>query len=307
MTKKSLIPSWIAVDWGTSNFRAFLMTEDGLAIDKITASCGLLAVPDGLFSETFRQLTSPWAGKIESLPVLLGGMVGSQQGWCDVPYASLPVSIHDLSENLVDVELPWGQKGWIVPGAAGDNQFEFHDVMRGEEIQLMGLAHQLGQNNVIAILPGTHSKHARIKEQSLISFQTYMTGELFSILKQHSILGRQLPEQHHSKNAFLKGVDAGRKGLLSAVIFSARTERLFNHISSSNIESYLSGILIGAELSAISTDDLVYIVGDEKLCTLYQTALVHIGLKSKILSGDDCFLSGLTTIYQKNEGMRNVA
>lgn len=307
MTKSHLIPSWIAVDWGTSNFRAFLMTEEGQVIDKLSASCGLLAVQSGQFSETFRQLTCSWQGIVESLPVLMAGMVGSQQGWRDVPYANLPVSIHQLSEHLMDVDLPWGNKGWIVAGATGNNRLNLPDVMRGEEIQLMGLASKLGSNRGFAILPGTHSKHALIENQSLTHFQTYMTGELFSVLKQYSILGRQLPEQEVDQSAFLSGVDAGLNGALSSVLFSVRTQKLFQHISSSHVESYLSGVLIGAELADIKTQALVYLVGENSLCQLYQLALAHIGLNTEIFSGDECFLSGLTTIYKQNKDMRNVA
>ncbi len=307
MTKITILPSWVAVDWGTSNFRAFLMTEDGQVIDKITASCGLLSVPTGQFSETFRQLCEPWLGSIESLPVLLGGMVGSQQGWLDVPYAELPVSVEALSQNLGEVELPWGNKGWIVPGVTGSNKLNLPDVMRGEEIQLMGLVSRLDQSNTTVILPGTHSKHARIENRALASFQTFMTGELFSILKQYSILGRQLPKQENNKHAFILGVDAALEGSLSSVLFSARTQRLFNHIATSHVESYLSGLLIGAELSSLKDQKSVYLVGDGKLCNLYQTAIEHLGMNAEFLSGDDCFLAGLTTIYQQSKGIRNVA
>ncbi|MFB2831817.1 2-dehydro-3-deoxygalactonokinase [Aeromonas jandaei] len=307
MTEIMLTPGWVAVDWGTSNFRAFLMTEEGHVIDKLTASCGLLAVPNGQFPQTFQQLTSPWAGTIESLPILFGGMVGSQQGWCDVPYVSLPVSIQALSMNLLDITLPWGHKGWIVPGATGCNPLNLPDVMRGEEIQLMGLASRINSSNATTILPGTHSKHASLENGALMSFQTFMTGELFSVLKHHSILGRQLPEQTHCKESYLFGVNVGLGGALSSVLFSARTTRLFNHVAPVHMESYLSGLLVGAELTAINIQDSIYIVGDEILSELYQIALQHIGVSAEIVSGDACFLAGMTSIYKQSEEKRNVA
>ncbi|MDD1783403.1 2-dehydro-3-deoxygalactonokinase [Enterovibrio sp. ZSDZ35] len=307
MTNMSLKASWVAVDWGTSNFRAFLMTPEGQTIDKLTASCGLLAVPNGQFSDTFQQLVSPWADSINSLSVLFAGMVGSQQGWRDVPYVSLPVSPDALIQNMADVTLPWGKKGWIVPGATGDNDFDLPDVMRGEEVQLMGLVSLTDNCVTHAILPGTHSKHVHVKSGELTHFQTYMTGELFSVLKQHSILGRQLPEQQHCDTSYLLGVDAGRKGALSSVLFSARTQRLFNHVAPENVESYLSGVLIGAELGTLNEDGPIYLVGDEKLCQRYLLAIEHLDLQGKIMSGDECFLAGMTTIYQQSRNRCHVA
>ncbi|ELR63191.1 2-dehydro-3-deoxygalactonokinase [Photobacterium marinum] len=284
------------------------MSTDGSVLDKISASQGLLAVTSGEFPTVLHQLLAPWHHCGDSLPLLLGGMVGSQQGWREAPYVSVPASVASLSEKLVLVELGNGQSGWIVPGFSAINQAGLPDVMRGEELQLLGLAALAPTPRLRAILPGTHSKHAVLCGDVVQSFNTFMTGELFSLLKHHSILGRQLPVQQPCQTSFLKGVDASLEGGLSQVLFSVRTLRLFEQIPIQAVESYLSGLLIGSELAALKgAGTPLFVVGDEGLCQWYLLAMEWLGVHAEFISGDRCFLVGMTQIYQQLKESRHVS
>ncbi|MDP2573733.1 2-dehydro-3-deoxygalactonokinase [Vibrio penaeicida] len=287
--------NWIAVDWGTTNFRAFLMAESGECLDSIRAKKGLLSIKGNQFSVEFDHLIGGWVKESGQLPVLMAGMVGSQQGWCEVPYTFAPASVSDMVSGIKTVSLLSGDSAKIVPGIRCQNAFGYPDVMRGEEVQLIGLSELLNQD-FNAILYGTHSKHAKWKDNKLVQFSTVMTGELYSILVDHSLLGKALPKQEDNKDVFYKGVDVGINAPLNHVLFSARTFRLTNKIKQEHVHSYISGILIGHELSLIK-EEKSYLIGSKGLSKPYSDALNHLNMKHQLIDGDQCFLKGMTKIY----------
>ena len=209
---------WIAIDWGTSNFRAWLMAGDDV-LDKRNASYGLLHVEPGQFDATLKMLLGEWIA--EGTPmVAMAGMVGSQQGWYEVDYCSLPASADSLLAHSKSFMTSWGSKAWIFPGLRKSPSGDMPDVMRGEEVQLLGLSLLEDIDNFHAILPGTHSKHARMQQRQIVDFSTYMTGELFQVLISHSLLGRGLPDAAADDSAFLLGVEASRRhAALSQLLF----------------------------------------------------------------------------------------
>ena len=171
--------------------------------------------------------------------------------------------------------------------------------MRGEEVQLFGLAKQSSEDSLVAVLPGTHSKHANFENDELTEFATYMTGELFSVLSKHSILGRGLPEQTSSEDhqVILKGVLDGQTHQLTNALFLTRTHRLFENISETQVLEYLSGLLIGNELKALSTKH-TYLVGSNSLCARYKLACEALAIRSTYMNGDDCFLAAMTELQE---------
>ncbi len=293
MKKKS---HWIAVDWGTTNFRAFLL-EGERVLEHRTESCGLLSVKNKQFDTTLQHLLAPWLASYGALPVIMAGMVGSQQGWHDVPYVSLPANTQQLVHGAHAFTSPWGSPMWIVPGVRGDSRYGQPDVMRGEEIQLMGLAQCHPANEHLAILPGTHSKHVRMRQGEIIDFSTFMTGELFSLLSQHSLLGRDLPTQEPHDPSFTLGIEAACHGTpFSHLIFSARTRRLSGEVALPHVHSYISGLLIGHELSAVDRSQPIWVVGSPALTTRYQRAAKLMAITLTATDGDTCFLQGLHSL-----------
>lgn len=288
---------WIAVDWGTTNFRAFLL-NDQQVIASISKACGLLSLTKEEFGATLHQHLEPWLNEHGALPVVMAGMVGSQQGWQEVPYVFTPASAQTLRKNALPMATPWGSLAWIIPGVSSDSAFCLPDVMRGEEVQLMGLNTFHPADEVYAILPGTHSKHAQLSHGEITHFTTLMTGELFSLLSQHSLLGRALPEQQDDSDAFMKGVLTAQAHVpFSHLIFSARTRRLNNELEPSSIHSYLSGLLIGYELSSMSAEKENWLVGSPALCQRYLHAAKALQISLRIADGDTCFLHGMAALY----------
>jgi 2-dehydro-3-deoxygalactonokinase len=274
-------PALIAADWGTTNFRMFLYDDAGTVIERHTSNIGLKNL--GVLS--FEQaLLSVMKGAFDrpDLPILLSGMVGSRQGWIEAPYERCPCDLETLARHAVrapsdklDVH--------IVPGLYAETPGTgLLNVMRGEETQIFGLLAKERRDGFF-VLPGTHSKWALIKDEKVDSFSTHMTGELFQVLKAHSILGLLMKDDQDDDAAFLKGVERGmyNRAFLS-VIFSVRTEALFNNIAPESLSAYLSGILIGAEVVAELErhgQSPVHLIGDGFLIDLYEKALAFAGFK----------------------------
>ncbi|EAA7088413.1 2-dehydro-3-deoxygalactonokinase [Salmonella enterica] len=288
---------WIAIDWGTTNFRAFLM-HGKTQIALISNSNGLLSIGKMGFSGTLQASLAPWLQQYGKLPIIMAGMVGSRQGWEEVPYVAMPCGISELVTGIRELTTPWGSPAWIVPGVNGMSAWQQPDVMRGEEVQLLGLnaLHPASEHRVL--LPGTHCKHVHMRDGEITAFSTFMTGELFSLLSMHSILGRDLPAQRENKEVFLQGVKAAQHNApFSHALFSVRTLRLAEKIPEIYIHSYLSGLLIGHELTTLSEFNRVWIVGSSALITRYQLAAEQLSLSLYPANGDDCFVSGLELLF----------
>ncbi|WP_367300064.1 2-dehydro-3-deoxygalactonokinase [Hafnia alvei] len=292
---------WIAIDWGTSNFRAFLMNNNQ-CIDSVSAHCGLLSIPNRQFDATLLSLIAPWLAQRPKLPLLMAGMVGSQQGWQEVPYVELPASGQRFAQQTAQVVTSWGSPCRIVAGACGFNAFGLPDVMRGEEIQLIGLAAQYPQEHHLVILPGTHSKHATLERDHILHFNTFMTGEIYAVMLNHSLLGKDVPESGADNSAFTLGVkNAQTAPYLSNALFSARTLKLGGAISAAQVASYLSGLLIGSELAALP-ETQAWIVGSPALSERYTRAANLMGITLTSVDGDSCFIHGMNKIYQSLDG-----
>lgn len=275
--------SLIGADWGTTNFRLFLYDHDGNVIARRNANLGLKNLGETSFEEALRGvLTGEFSG-LEHLPFLLSGMVGSRQGWAEAPYAASPADLGALVSGIVqapseDLDVA------IVPGLYAESPGTgLLNVMRGEEVQIFGVLETDPQDGFM-VLPGTHSKWALIRDRQVQSFSTHMTGEMFQVLKAHSILGILMRDAIEDDTTFLKGVERGmyNRAFLS-VIFSVRTEGLFNNIAPEHLSTYLSGVLIGAEIIAELErhgSAPVRLVGDGALVRLYEKALAFAGFKS---------------------------
>ena len=295
--------AWIAIDWGTSNFRAWLINDKDV-LDKRSANCGLLHVEQGQFDATLKTLLGDWL--VHASPVIvMAGMVGSQQGWHDVDYCPLPAGADGLISRSKYFTTSWGSEAWIIPGLRQSSAGEIPDVMRGEEVQLLGLALLAGLDDFQAILPGTHSKHARVRQRQVTDFSTYMTGELYHLLLAHSLLGRALPEAVEDESAFLRGVNVARRDQpLSQLLFSARTLRLSGELPASSVGDYLSGLLMGAEFTTDYSGQ-IWLVGSAALTRRYQLAATACGVQTRCIDGDRCFIAGMQSLQHQLTEKRN--
>ncbi|WP_240206980.1 2-dehydro-3-deoxygalactonokinase [Vibrio sp. CyArs1] len=288
---------YLIIDWGTTNFRAFAITHAGQCTDKIEKKMGLLSIEERRFADSLAEILVNWLDDYQTYPIFMAGMVGSANGWVDAGYVETEASITSLADNLHHFTLPWGAPAYIVPGVSHTDTTGIIDVMRGEEVQVFGLQSLCDQDAFYALLPGTHSKHVSIEQQNITQLSTYMTGEMFSLLVQHSILGKSLPEQIEDRGTFERGVlQAQNKHSLLTQIFSARTHLLFNNIAPYHVHSFISGLLIGHELMFVN--ERVYIVGGENLSERYLHACQLLGIRAQTFEGDMCFITGIQKIKE---------
>ena len=272
------MPRLIAVDWGTSSLRGALLDEAGRVLDEKSAPLGILNVSNGDFAGVFAGQFGDWM-KASGAPCLISGMAGSRQGWAEAPYVSCPAGPAELAEHL-----HWIERGRIaiVPGLS-DSQGDVPDVMRGEEVQIFGAMRLAGLTDGLFVLPGTHSKWATARDGRVTGFRTFMTGEVYGLFAQHSILARTLDaEAALDETAFLQGVEraGGNEGLLHNS-FGVRALGLFGRLSPAQSASYLSGLLIGEEVrhQKLPENGEVIVVGASALVERYALALGTKGAK----------------------------
>jgi 2-dehydro-3-deoxygalactonokinase len=287
-------PVLLALDWGTSSLRAYLMSATGAVLDMRHAPRGILHLPApfdaGGFEQAFAEIAGDWLRSYPTLKVVAGGMVGSAQGWIEAPYAPAPADVRTLAAHGVRVASGLGPDILVAPGVIFDAPDGSPDLMRGEEIQIAGAVAaepSLGRRTCF-VLPGTHSKWAFVEEQRIVSFATHMTGELYAVLREHSILGRLIPTEPAdptaSVRAFAKGLEAAREsspGDLPHQLFATRTLGLTGRLPRNALADYLSGLLIGHELvfglaasrTARETGAPLVLIGDAALCRRYARAL----------------------------------
>ncbi len=280
---------FIAVDWGTTNRRAYRIGSDGALGDEMEDGLGIRSVDTGGFPEAVSTIRE----RLGDLPMLLAGMVGSNRGWVEAPYVPCPAGIEAVAERLV-----WVEPGRvaIVPGVslqAGDRA----DVMRGEEVQILGaLAAGMVSPDGLVCHPGTHNKWIRLEQGRIVDFRTVMTGELFSLLREHSILADLLEGQAYPDPAFAAGV---RHGLehddLLAELFSVRARILLGRQPREEACGYTSGLLIGSDLRIGlrgSRDEEVVAMGRPELTVLFAAALAEAGRVAREIDGEEAFLAG---------------
>ncbi|WP_096084619.1 2-dehydro-3-deoxygalactonokinase [Agaribacterium haliotis] len=293
----------LIVDWGTTNFRAFQLDSDANVLGVIERPLGLLQVEQGAFAHALENVLSDFLPDYQSIPVFMAGMVGSAKGWVNVAYVPTAASLADLARGACEFILPWGAKATIVPGVSCEVQSAVFDVMRGEEIQIFGLANLVGKSEFNAMFPGTHNKHVHVVDNKIQSFASYLSGEMFAVVSENMLLGKDLHLDELGKHngAFLRGVDDGfASSALSNTLFRTWTQRLFNHLDELNAADYLSGVLIGNELKqAVAAH--YYLVGGASLCNRYELACSHLGIHSTTISGNDCFLAGMAQLIQEKQ------
>jgi len=283
----------VAVDWGTSSLRGALINSEGVVLEKRAFPQGILQVAHGQFQHVFEQRFGDWMGA--GTLCLISGMAGSRQGWREAPYCPCPSGFDDIAQHLQWIEK---DRIGIVPGLSTWND-DTPDVMRGEEIQIFGALAAQQIQTAQFVLPGTHSKWAQVLDGKISAFKTFMTGEFYALLSQHSILAKTcLPDAPLKKEVFIDGVMQSQKsgGLLHHA-FSARSLALFEKLNPAQSSSYISGLLIGEEIKSAKADRMddstpLFILGNGQLTQRYGFAMEALGLSATALT-DEVTWSGL--------------
>ena len=288
----------IAVDWGTSNFRAFRVSAEGSVFARASSPQGILRVGEGNFEEALRAEVGVWLAAGEK-HILLCGMIGSRQGWVEAEYLPCPIGIAELADAVVPVPFE-GAKVRLVPGVIGPDAAGVPELMRGEETAAMGIQDAFGGAGLVCF-PGTHSKWIQLSDRKIVSFTTCMTGELYGALRKCTILERTMTSNPAvDKTAFHDGIarseDSG--GLLHH-LFGVRTLPLMGQLKEEKSASYLSGLLIGHEVRAtMPKGSHVHLVGAAHLCGLYAQVIEACGGVAT-MEDEDAAALGLAAIGRR--------
>lgn len=293
----------IAIDWGTSNLRLWVMGADGQILDSKRSEKGMSQLRPSDYPKLLDELIGGY-DLPSDIPIVICGMAGARTGWQEAPYLSLPACFADLASHAVRLS----DGGYHVCIIGGMAQTKGHrpDVMRGEETLLYGAyLSQAFAGNALICLPGTHSKWVHISDDKVTSFQTFMTGELYQLISQKSLLAPLISEDQFDEAVFCKAVQDSRDRPqnLSADLFGLRAASLLSHPHASSPASRLSGLLIGAEIAGAwqseGHDKPLYLLASGKTKSLYQLAFEALSLQHKVIEADEMAQIALFDLGQK--------
>jgi 2-dehydro-3-deoxygalactonokinase len=295
---------FIVADWGTTRFRGYLM-ENETVLDQVSSNEGVSALEKGQHRDVFLRQCGRWLEAEPKAPVLLVGMVGSREGWVEAPYASCPAGPAEIAGALVPVDLENGRQGHIIPGLFCEPAPGAADVMRGEETLVMGT----GVEDGLICSAGTHPKWILMRDGRIERFATYMTGEMYALLREHSMIGRPATEPQDPQG-FDLGLEAAernsgdqRVGLLH-LLFSARAAVVSRRMDSSLLAPYLSGLLTGDEingaLAQFGRPASVTILAAPERADLYLHALERHGIKAEVKDTQQALIAGLARIVRQH-------
>lgn len=292
--------NWIAVDWGTSNLRLWVMSAEGDILARHHSDKGMSSLSSSEFEPELLKLAEPYLGT-SPLPVICCGMAGAKQGWMEAAYQQVPCQPPSAEDALKVANTDSRISVYILPGLMQKNPA---DVMRGEETQIAGFLAKYPEYQGSLCLPGTHTKWVSIRNGEISQFTTMMTGELFALISAHSVLRHSIASEDWSDPDFEEGVAqaAAQPAQLASALFRLRADDLLNGLERKAARARLSGLLIGLEIEAAHAylqQDRLHLIGAESLCSLYQTALQHKGITADIDTGDELVLDGLISARQQ--------
>lgn len=296
---------WVAVDWGTSNLRAWGIGSDGQVLFSKASDEGMGKLTRDAYPAVLTKLIGDeFSSSGPQVGVLICGMAGARQGWLEAPYLEAPAELGGLVSGAVSPAMPGSRFApRILPGVR-QKLSGSEDVMRGEETQLLGLSALTPGFSGLVVMPGTHSKWVMLAGTRIERFSTSMTGELFEVLRVHSVLRHSLGADEDGRDeGFAAGLETGLEApqRLTASLFKVRAASLLSGRSKGWCAGYLSGLLIGAEIGGqrdwIGSGE-VPLVGGSALGSLYARGFAMIGVKTRIVDAADAVLAGLKAARQ---------
>ena len=282
---------YIAIDWGSTNLRAWLYQGDQ-CLESRQSEAGVTRLNGKSPAAVFSEITQNW--RDSATPVVMAGMVGSNVGWKIAPYLPVPVHFSAIGQQLTSVS----DNVWIIPGLCVSRD-DNHNVMRGEETQLLG-AQAIAPSSVY-VMPGTHCKWVQADRQQIHDFRTVMTGELHHLLLRYSLVGAGLPEQESSMEAFRAGLERGLNSpAVLPQLFEVRASHVLGSLPREQVSEFLSGLLIGAEIVTLSEQfsgqQSITLVAGSSLTSRYLQAFHAIGREVCAVDGDTAFQTGIRSI-----------
>lgn len=309
--------AWIAADWGSSNLRAWAMDADDRVLAEVQSDAGMLSLTPNEYELALLRLIGKWLPEKGQTQVVVCGMAGARQGWKEAPYLTAPASLAELANGAVAPLISCPQlRVSLLPGVRQlAREGATFDVMRGEETQLAGLVASTPGFSGRVCLPGTHSKWATLRDGALVSFTTFLSGELYRMLGEHSVLKHSVAS---ALNAADLTQDAHRDAFVTAVkemshtphaftskLFGLRAQDLLDTEMPTNPErgallaARLSGLVIGLELAGIKVlSEPVTLIGSQALCQRYALALETLGQPSQSIEGEEAVLGGLALAHR---------
>lgn len=292
--------AWLAADWGTSNLRLWAMDAGNRVVDQTSSADGMAFTEPAHFERQLLALSGRWLTADRTMPVYACGMVGARQGWIEAPYASVPCE-PVAPERLVTA--PSADARIVVNIVGGVQQVDPPDVMRGEETQIAGFLHGSPGFEGLIVLPGTHSKWVRVSGGNITGFQSWMTGELFALLSQRSVLRHSVQADAIDPQAFERHVaSALTMRQPFAALFSVRAGDLLQRVPASENRALLSALLIAAEIrhvgSALNESEVV-LIGAEQVVAPYQVALQLAGVQATVTQAEQMTRLGLTSLREQ--------
>ncbi|RUR40886.1 2-dehydro-3-deoxygalactonokinase [Vreelandella populi] len=308
--------AWIAVDWGSSNLRAWALDQRDQVIAETSSDKGMLSLKPDEYETELKRLVSPWLSDSDQIDVMVCGMAGARQGWLEAAYLPVPTALDKLSQGAVMPRLADNQlRVHLLPGLSQTRSAAHpFDVMRGEETQLAGLVAETSDFSGLACLPGTHAKWATLEAGTVMQFTTYLTGELYQLLANQSVLKHSVGNDDLNdpacRKAFITAVSEiyAAPETFSSRLFELRAQDLLDGRLPSGdaraavLAARLSGLAIGLELTGAcrmpAADGPVTLIGNQALCQRYHVALNSIGLQTRHLDGDIAVLAGLRLAHR---------
>jgi 2-dehydro-3-deoxygalactonokinase len=318
----------IAVDWGLTSFRAYLVAPDGPILRKVSSEDGTQAVAPGRFSQALSAICGSWINHYPDASIALVGMVGDKNGWVETSFINCPAGAAEMRRNVVSVSINNGRHAFILPGVTVENENIVTDIMRGEDVLALGS----GVTNGIVCVPGNNAKWIKLVDGKIVSFITYVTGEMYNLLRKHSSLVR-LADDNEEPSGFKLGLASAWRGENSSnnlmpaeaamrslglasgpmagsgsilnKIFELRTTIMRGRMSARQVWPYLSGILVGEEMldgcNTFGSPHRVTIIADGPIATLYAKAFEERGVSTAIMGTERCLVDGLRIILGANE------
>lgn len=295
--------SWIAVDWGTTQLRAWALAAGGEVLHRAASTRGMGSLAVDQFEAALLELIDGWLTADRVTEVVACGMVGARQGWREAPYAEVPCAPQAIARVIRPEVSDARMRVSIIPGLCHRSPA---DVMRGEETQIAGLLAEWPDYHGLVCLPGTHSKWAEVRGGQVLGFQTFMTGELFALLSGQSVLRHGMQGDHHlDLPAFDAGLRAASERPLLGALFGLRAESLLEGLAPTAARSRLSGLLIGQELAGLPErwQGLpVCVIGDGEAAERYRHALATLNITAQTLGAEQVTLAGLAAAHQHISG-----
>jgi len=289
-------PALLAIDWGTTRFRAYLIDGAGAVLDRVESHDGIMAVKQGGFPAVLAIRCGSWLARHPDLNVVMAGMIGSRNGWVEAPYRACPATAQDIASAMQSVDIGNGRIAHIIPGCSFRDGSNVPDVMRGEETLALGAQCDDG----LVILPGTHSKWVRMDKGVIAEFATFMTGEIYTALLNHTILGT-LKTEPANPAGFTKGLAASKRGGgLTHQAFAARTSVLLGDMDGTEVASFLSGLVIGSEirsgLERFGKHEHIKLVAEGQIAEFYVEAFSSFTCRVCVMAPEPCLIAGLNSI-----------